>query len=91
METEWRIYAWSAPSHYLNQRWNIVNWTIGNQLQWNLNRNLYIAIQENSFENIAWKMAAILSRPQCVNVLFNNVIECNRYYINMKWTVYGSL
>ena len=23
-------------------------------------------IQENTFENVAWKMAAILSRPQCV-------------------------
>ena len=27
---------------------------------------LYIAIQENGFENIVWKMAAILSWPQCV-------------------------
>ena len=26
------------PSHYLNQCWNIVNWTIVNKLQWNLNR-----------------------------------------------------
>ena len=24
-------------------------------------------IQENAFENVIWKMAAILSRPQCVN------------------------
>ena len=31
--------------------------------------NLYISIQENTFENVVWKMAAILlqSRPQCVN------------------------
>ena len=55
-----------APSHYLNQCWNIVNWTLGNKLQWNLNRNLNIFIEENAFENV-WKMAAILSRPQCVN------------------------
>ena len=26
-------------------------------------------IQENSFENVARKMAAILSRPQCVNFI----------------------
>ena len=56
-----------APSHYLNQCWNIVNWTPGNKLQWNLNRNLYIFIQENALENIVWKIAAILSRPQCDN------------------------
>ena len=29
-------------------------------------RNLYIFIQENAFENVVWKMATILSRPQCV-------------------------
>ena len=28
--------------------------------------NLYIFIKENAFENAVWKMAAILSRPQCV-------------------------
>ena len=25
-------------------------------------------IQENAFENVVWKMSAILSRPQCVNI-----------------------
>ena len=73
IEAEWRIYAsvnkhhwfkqwlvvWSAPSHYLNQSWNIVNWILRNKLQWNLNRNSYIFIQENAFENVVWKMAAI--------------------------------
>ena len=36
------------------------------ELQWNFNRNLYIFIQENAFENVVWKMAAILSLPQCI-------------------------
>ena len=40
-----------SPRHYLKQCWNVVNWTLGNKLQWNLNRNLYIFIQENAFEN----------------------------------------
>ena len=52
---------------YLNQWWNIVNWTLGNKLQWNLNRNLNIFIQKNAIENVVWKMAAILPGPQCVN------------------------
>ena len=30
--------------------------------------NLYIFIEENAFENVVWKKAAILSRPQCVKV-----------------------
>ena len=32
----------------------------------NLKRNSHIFIQENTFENIVYEMAAILSRPQCV-------------------------
>ena len=57
----------SAPSHYLNQFWNIVNWTLGNKFQWNFRQNTPISIQENAFENVVWKMASILSWPQCVN------------------------
>ena len=52
-----------APSHYLNQCCNIINWTLGNKLQWNLNRNFHIFIQENKFENIIRKLVAILSQP----------------------------
>ena len=29
------LVAWSAPCHYLNQCWNIVNWTLKNRFQWN--------------------------------------------------------
>ena len=39
-----------------------------NKLQWNLNRNSHIFIQENAFENV-WKMAAILSQPQSVKAV----------------------
>ena len=60
------LVAWSAPSHYLNRWWNIVNWTLRNKVQWNRKQNSCIFIQENAFENVVWKMAAILSRPQCV-------------------------
>ena len=41
--------------------------TPGNNLQWNLNLNSYIFIRENAFQIVVWKMAAILSLPQCVN------------------------
>ena len=27
--------TWSAPNHYLNQCWNIINWNLRNKLQWN--------------------------------------------------------
>ena len=58
--------ACSAPSHYRNQCWNIVNWTLRNKLQWNFNRNSDIFFQDNSLESVVCEMAAILSRPQCV-------------------------
>ena len=53
-------------SHYLTQCWNIVNWTLRNKIQWKLNRNSYIFIQENTFEKVVCKMMAILSQPHCV-------------------------
>ena len=58
--------ACTAPSHYLNQCWTIVNWTLSNKLQCNLNRNSNTFIQENALESVVCEMAAILSRPQCV-------------------------
>ena len=57
----------SAPSHYLNQCWNVVNWAPSNRLQWNFNRNSYIFISENQFENVVCKMATILAWPRFVN------------------------
>ena len=64
------------PSHYLNQCWNIVNWTLGSKLQWNFNRNSNIFIQENAIENIVCEMASILSRPQCVKTALH-VLSAN--------------
>ena len=54
------LVAWSAPSHYLNHCWNIVNWILMNKPQWNLTRNSYIFIQENKL-----KMSAGKWRPFC--------------------------
>ena len=65
----WWLVTWPAPSHYLNQWWNIVDWTLGNKLQWNLNQNLHIFIQESACENVVWEMSSILFQPQCVNTL----------------------
>ena len=54
----WWLGAWSAPSHHLNQWWNVVNWNLRNKLQWNLKRKSYIFIQENTFENVVCKIVA---------------------------------
>ena len=49
---QWLV-AYSAPSRYLNQCWVIFNWTLRNNLQWNLNQNTNFLNPE---------MAAFLSR-----------------------------
>ena len=59
--------AWSVPSHYLNECWNIVKWALRNKLHSNCYWNSNVFIQENAFENVIWEMSAILSQPQCVN------------------------
>ena len=56
------LVAYSAPSHYLNQCWIIVNWTLRNTLQWSFNQNTNIFIYGNASENIICKMADILSK-----------------------------
>ena len=63
----WWLVAWSTPSHYLNQCWHIVNWTLRNKLQWNSNQNTKLFIHENAFQNVIWEMAAILFRRRWVN------------------------
>ena len=76
------------PSNYLNQCRNIVDWILGNKHQWNLTRKLCICIQENAFENVVWKMAAILSRPQCVNSLSESkqkVCILEGYFLESHW------
>ena len=60
------------------QWWDIVNWTPRNKLQWNVNQNSYIFIQENTFKNVVWKIAAILSQPQCVNMA---QFSCGQYIV----------
>ena len=65
----WSDNGWLARNHYLNKCWNIVNSNLRNKLQWNLKQNWYIFVHENACENDVWKMAANLSRHQCVKML----------------------
>ena len=40
------LVACSASSHYLNQPWLIVNWTLRNRLDWNFNQNIKLFINK---------------------------------------------
>ena len=73
----WCHDPWSylAPSHYLNQCWFIVNWTLGTKLKWSFNKNTKLFFNENASENIVCEMAVILSRGRWVNeVIVSNFL-----------------
>ena len=61
----YRLVAYSAPNHYLNNYWIITKWTPRNKLQWNFNQNTALFI-ENASENILCEMTVILSRGRWV-------------------------
>ena len=76
------LVTWPAPRHYLNQCWNIVNWSLRNKRKWNLNQNLYIFIQENPFKNV-WKW-----QPFCLSL---NVLICQSHTYTGRTLVCSSL
>ena len=60
----YRLLDTKPLSEVLNQCWNIVNWPLGNKLQWNLNWNF-------AFKKLQLKMSSGKWRPFCLvlNVL----------------------
>ena len=58
------------PSHYLNQCCLVVNGTIRNKINWNFDQYRIIFIQENKFENVVWKISAILFTSMCHHDIF---------------------
>ena len=57
---------WIGSSHYLNKRWLNPNWTLPNNLRWNLNQNTTVFIQENESRGIV-KKGVIWYQPQYLN------------------------
>ena len=63
---------YSAPIHYLNQSWLIIDGTLRNKCQRNLKGNSNIFIQENAFAN-KMSSAKLLLFSHSLNVLRNKV------------------
>ena len=66
---------------------SIVNSNLRNKLQWNFKQNSYIFIQENAFENVVWKMAAIFFS---LNVLKYDMADWVKWesptvYVQSRW------
>ena len=80
-----RALIHQSTSHYQKQCWNIDNWTLGNKLQWKSNLNAAIFIDECDFENVVWKLTAILPRPQCVKAW--TIARGMHLHHSNKWTL----
>ena len=56
-----------APSHYLNQCWDIVNWTLRNKVQWNFNQNTNIFVSRKCiWKYRVWNGSHFVRQPFCV-------------------------
>ena len=74
---QWLV-ACLAPSHYLNQCWLIVSWTLRNKLEWSFNR-----IQTIFIKKMRLKCLYIIGHPisaSCVKRLFDGVARHNVEY-----------
>ena len=79
---EWHGLAWTTPSHYLKQCWNIVNWPLGNKLQWTFDQ-----AHTFSFKKMHLKLSSVKWRPFCLgpNVLNIVVEEKNTNHYQTCW------
>ena len=57
---EW-LAAYSAPSHYLNQCWVLVNWTLRNKFQWSFNQNTQLLL----IHEVHLDISSVKWRPFC--------------------------
>ena len=63
---QWLVFC-LVPNHYLNQCFHVVNWSNGNQIQWNFKQNAMVFVRENILENVVCNIA-VLSSPHLINV-----------------------
>ena len=97
---QWLV-AYSAPSHYLNQCWIIINWTLRNDFQWNFDQKTNVFIQEIAFENVVcqsgttkwnhylnqWWSSLDFAYNQCFSFTIQNILK--GYFINSLRPIYA--
>ena len=83
------LVASSAPSQYQNQCYVVVNWTLGNKLQWHFNQNVKLFVHENASENIVCEMVAILSRgDQVRNIPYSSSMSHGGISVNYPYQLH---
>ena len=85
---------------WANDGCNIVHWALGNELQWNLNRNLHIFIQENLFEKyrlenfghfVSASMCYMLITPICSCVFMYAKVDCHYNAVQYNMVLHAVL
>ena len=80
-----QIKIQTKRSHYLNQCCDIVTWIPEKKLQWNLNRNLCILIQENVLQMSSGKW-----RPFCSDLkLFRHLCSVKAFVSMVDGTLFN--
>ena len=64
--SSWISNHMSAPSHYLNHCWNIVNLNLRNKRE--IIDEIHASLFEKMHLNVVCDMVAFMSRPQCVSI-----------------------
>ena len=85
---QWLV-VWLAPGHYyLNWCWNIVNWTLGNKNQWNLNRNSYIFSCDQAALQMVFSVCLSVRPSVCPSVCLSVTPFwlCSHHRIIMKFS-----
>ena len=73
----------SAPRHYPNQCWRIVNYTPGNKFQWNKNRNSIIFIQVNAIRYIVCQNGYYFVQGE-MSSKTKYICSCLRHWITQR-------
>ena len=89
---QWLV-ANSMPSHYLNQCWAIINWTLREKLQWNFNWNTKLCIHDDVFQNVVSENGGHFVQGRWVNTLEHTsfVIWCIYHAYGVKGSVSCSI
>ena len=70
-----------APSHYLNQWWPIINWTLGSKIQWNVSKTIFLRNECEHVCKTKWKQ---FSRPgpSVLRSEFNEISAITYFCLN---------
>ena len=80
----WVTHIWISELGHHWYRWKVITWglivncTLGNKQQWNLNQNMKTYCQDDEFGNADCEMMSILFRPPWASFT-------NMFYLNLAW------